>query len=43
MEHVWGYVIAGYVVAAVALSTYAGWLFRRTRRLRRLLRGDADG
>ncbi len=43
MEHVWGYVIAGYSVAAVGLGTYAAWLFRRTRRLRRMLRGDVDG
>ena len=43
MQHVWGYVIAGYAVATVALGTYAGWLFRRTRRLRETLRTGADG
>lgn len=43
MEDVWGYVIAGYAVAAVALSSYCFWLFRRTRRLRRALGSDDDG
>ena len=43
MPHAWSYVSAGYAVATVGLGTYVGWLFRRTRRLRKMLRGDTDG
>ena len=42
MPHAWTYVGEGYGIAAVTLSTYAAWLFVRTRRLRRALGGDAD-
>ena len=41
MPHAWTYVGEGYGIAAVALSTYATWLFVRTRRLRRAL-GEPD-
>ena len=42
MPHAWDYVGAGYGIATVALGTYVTWLFRRTRKLRRALGGDAD-
>ena len=42
MPHAWSYVGAGYGVAAVALSTYVGWMFRRTRRLRKALDVNTD-
>ena len=41
MPHAWTYVGEGYGIATAAFATYAVWLFRRTRRLRRAL-GDAD-
>jgi len=43
MPHAWNYVGVGYSVTVVALATYVTWLFRRTRRLRKALAGDADG
>jgi hypothetical protein len=42
MPHAWNYVGAGYGIATVALSTYLTWMLVRTRRLRRMLGGDAD-
>jgi heme exporter protein CcmD len=33
----WGYVIAGYVVTALVLATYAGWVIRRGRQLSRMV------
>lgn len=33
----WAYVAAGYALAAVVLGVYAGSLYRRAARLRRLL------
>ena len=43
MPHAWNYVGAGYGVATVTLSAYVVWIFRRTRRLRRVLADDTDG
>jgi hypothetical protein len=43
MPHAWNYVGVGYGVAVVALATYVTWIFRRTRRLRKALAGEADG
>jgi hypothetical protein len=42
MPHAWSYVGAGYGIATAALVTYAGWMARRTRRLRGTLGRDAD-
>jgi hypothetical protein len=36
----WGYVIAGYAIAAGTLTAYAVWLRQRIRRLRRTLPDD---
>ncbi len=35
MDHNWGYVVAGYGIVAVTLSTYSVWLWQRLRRARR--------
>ena len=43
MPHAWNYVAVGYGVTVVALATYMTWIFRRTRRLHKLLAGEADG
>jgi hypothetical protein len=40
MNDNWGYVIAGYSIAAGALTAYVVWLRQRIRGLRRSLRGD---
>ena len=39
----WTYVTIGYVLTAVVLATYVGWLFRRRRQLERVLSGEKDG
>ena len=39
----WTYVTIGYVLAAVVLVTYVGWLFGRRRHLERVLSGEKDG
>jgi len=43
MPHAWSYVGAGYGIATVGISTYVIWMFRRTRRLRRILADDSEG
>jgi heme exporter protein CcmD len=43
IEDVWGYVIPGYALTAVALGGYVGWMMRRRRRLEQSLSGDGDG
>ena len=42
MPHAWNYVGAGYGVATVALASYATFVFRRTRRLRRVLGAGSE-
>ena len=42
MPHAWSYVSAGYTIATIGLSTYVIWMFRRTRRLRRMLADDSE-
>jgi uncharacterized protein (TIGR03382 family) len=43
IPHAWTYVTIGYVLTAVVLVSYAGWLFRRRRYLERVLSGEKDG
>ncbi len=43
MPHAWSYVGAGYGIASVALAVYVASMFRRTRRLRRMLGRGTDG
>jgi hypothetical protein len=40
MSDNWGYVIAGYAIAAGTLTAYVVWLRHRIRRVRRMLRVD---
>jgi uncharacterized protein (TIGR03382 family) len=43
IPHAWTYVTIGYVLTAVVLGAYAGWLSRRRRHLERVLSGEKDG
>ncbi len=43
ITHAWGYVGTGYALTALVLGGYAGWMFRRRRRLERVLSGEEDG
>ena len=43
IPHAWTYVGVGYVLTAVVLATYVGWMFRRRRQLERMLSGEKDG
>jgi hypothetical protein len=43
IPHAWTYVTVGYVLTAVVLASYVGWMFRRRRYLERVLSGEKDG
>ena len=43
IPHAWTYVTIGYVLTAVVIATYVGWMFRRRRHLERVLSGEKDG
>jgi hypothetical protein len=43
IPHAWTYVTIGYVLTAVVLGSYVGWMVRRRRHLERVLSGEKDG
>ena len=43
IPHAWTYVTIGYVLTAVVLATYVGWMFSHPSHLERVLSGEKDG